>query len=294
MLHRLKLRLLYKSNADPTARRKKLRVILIAGFIVYLPFLALAYFISFEQRPVYLVVIGFLSALTSMPVAFYGYAEGFGQSCRTLCRERPTEMTWLCFKIGFLYGFFLYWMILGIVEFLFGYSVVRAALISFIAGAVARDGFEIGVFRSHQENRVISVFPDEKSIAPFLSALSRTDLFWVLFSFCAAGGIGFLLGHSLINPLYQTFAAALIGGIITTLAARPFFSVQGAMLPSKIRFFIWPGLIMSASYFLTLAYLVRILFHIDLSPETDLALLISFSSTWLTTEILFLGSLTQK
>jgi len=221
MLHRLKLRLLYKEQLclDPTTGRKKLRIILISGFLVYFPFLVIAYFISFEQRAFYLTLIGVLSAITCMPIAFYAYAKGLNQSCASLWRERQTEIKWLCFKVGFLYGFVLYWMILGIVEFLFGYSVVRAALISFVAAAVARDGFEIGVLRSHCENATITIFPDGKSICSFLKSEWRDNLIQAIFFSGFSGGICFLLGPALTNPIYQIIAAGIIGGGMATFVA---------------------------------------------------------------------------
>ena len=292
MLHRLKLRLLYKEqlSSDPINGRKKLRVILISGFLVYLPFFAIAYFISFETRALYLLLIGLLAAMTCMPVAFYGYAKGLNQSCASLWQERPTEIKWLCVKIGFLYGFVLYWMILGIVEFLFGYSVMRAALISFVAAAVARDGFEIGVIRSQSEKGTITVFPDGKSIYPFLTSAGVNNLTQTFFSFGVAYGVGFLLGMVITNPIYQTLMSGLVGGGMATFVGMQNRAWNSSLI-SCIRFFIWPGFTMAATYFLILAYLSRILLQTRISPSADLALLIGISCAWLTIEIRFLNTL---
>jgi hypothetical protein len=289
MLHRLKLRILYGSqfDSDPVARRKKLRVILISGFLVYPPFLLIAYLISFEARAAYLVMIGLFSAITCIPVVFYAYAKGFNEPFLLLWKERRMELVWLAIKIGFIYAFVLYWMILGIVEFLFGYSVVRAAMISFVAAAVARDGFEIGFLRSGCENRTISVFPDGQPFGTFFIAAFFKNLLVTLLSFSIAGGIGFLLGSTLENTIYQTVASGLVGGGVATLVG---VSLTSGTL-SRLRFFIWPGFIMAATYFLILAYLLRILFQIRLSLPVDLAILMALSTAWLSLEIRFLGYL---
>ncbi len=295
MLHRLKLRLLYgrQIDSDPAARRKKLRVILISGFLVYPPFLLIAYLISFETRAAYLVMIGLFSAITCIPVVFYAYAKGFNQPFVSLWRERRMELVWLAIKIGFIYAFVLYWMILGIVEFLFGYSVVRAAMISFVAAAVARDGFEIGLLRAGYENRTISIFPDGQPFVPFLISNCNTNFLVTLLSASVAGGIGFLVGLVLENTIYQTLVAGLVGGGIVTSAGISLISAE-ASIWSRVRFFIWPGFIMAATYFLILAYLLRILFQIDVSLPVDLAILMTLSTVWLTLEVRFLGYLNRE
>ena len=122
MLHRMKLRVLYGDPLarDKSARRLKLKVILLSGAAVFLPFMGITYSIFSETRAVRLIIIGFLAALSCIPVVLYAYAIGFWRPLRALWRERPEEMRSLSLKIGFFYGFGLYWMILGIVEFLFG------------------------------------------------------------------------------------------------------------------------------------------------------------------------------
>ncbi len=52
MLHRLKLKVVYGDvlSKDKTAKRLKMRVILIAGFAVFVPFLAITYMLWTETR----------------------------------------------------------------------------------------------------------------------------------------------------------------------------------------------------------------------------------------------------
>ncbi len=292
MLHRLKLRLLYgeQLDADKVARRKKIRVILLSGVAVYIPFLMIAYFIAFETRVFYLLLIGFLSAITCIPVALYAYTKGFDLPFSRLWQERRAELLWLGLKIGFLYAIPLYFMILGIVEFLFGYTMMRAAMISFVASAVARDGFEIGYLRARCENKTISIFPDGRPILPFL----KSDLIGyapiIMLSLLIAGGIGFLLGPMLTRAIEQVIASGIVGGVISTA-----FYVRGRkdMLSFRLllRFFLWPGFTMAVTYFLILAYLLRKIVEVQLNPAYDLALLMAVSSAWLTIQVRFVGYL---
>jgi hypothetical protein len=167
---------------------------------------------------------------------------------------------------------------------------MRAALISFVAAAVARDGFEIGVIRSRSEQGTITVFPDGKSIYPFLTSAWANNLMQTFFSFGVAYGVGFPLGMVLTNPIYQTLMAGLVGGGMATFVGMQ-NRVWNSSLISCIRFFIWPGFTMAATYFLILAYLSRILLQTRISPSADLALLIGISCAWLTIEIRFLNTL---
>ncbi len=292
MLHRLKLRLLYGEilDRDKEARRKKIRVILLSGFGVYFPFLLIAYFISFETRVLYLILLCLLSAITCIPVVFYAYAQGFHASFFVLWKERRAELSWLAFKIGFLYAVVLYWMILGIVEFLFGYRVVRAAMISFVAAAVARDGFEIGALRARCENRTLSIFPDGQALAPFLKSDPMRHCLVMTASLFFSGGIGFLLGPYLICPIDQVLMVGLVGGVLSTAAYVQAVSHRFS-LRSLVRFFLWPGFTLTATYFLILAYLFRMVFQIRLLPAYDLALLMALSATWLTRQAHFVGHL---
>ncbi len=301
MLHRLKLRLLYGEllDRDKEARRKKIRVILLSGFGVYLPFLFIAYFISFETRALYLVLIGFLSAITCIPVVWYAYARGFNVPFFILWKERQAELVWLAIKIGFLYAFVLYWMILGIVEFLFGYSVVRAAMISFVAAAVARDGFEIGTLRARRndacgcKNQTVSIFPDGHPITPFLKSTPTRPIFIIAVSFFISGGIGFILGPYLIRPIDQVLMTGLVGGGLSTLSYVQAVSDRFSFR-SVTRFFLWPGFTMAVTYFLILAYLLRMVFEIRLLPSYDLAALMAVSAAWLTLQIRFVAHLKKN
>ncbi len=289
MVHRLILRLLYgeQLDADKAARKKKLRVILISGFGVFLPFIGIAYFIAFESRVHFLLLIGFLSAITCIPVALYAYTKGFDLPFSRLWQERRTELLWLAVKIGFLYAIPLYFMILGIVEFLFGYKMMRAAMISFIASAVARDGFEIGYLRARCENQLISTFPDGRPMLPFLKADPIGYAQVMIASLLISGGIGFLLGPILVQPITQAIAVGLIGGVISTAVYLQAISDR-LSFRLVFRFFLWPGFTMAVTYFLILAYLLRKIFEVQLDPAYDLALLMAVSSAWLTIQVRFL------
>jgi hypothetical protein len=302
MLHRLKLRLLYGAwlDADPAVRRKKMRVILLSGFGVYFPFLAIAYFVVFETRTLHLILIGLLSALTCIPVVGYAYTKGLNIPFSEAWQKRKEELVWLAFKIGFLYGLFLYFMILGVVEFLFGYHVMRAAMISFVAAAVARDGFEIGYllqgfapplgrFAPHSP---LSIFPDGQPISSFLKIDPVQHLLVSLASLLVFGGIGFFLGPYLSRSVYQVLVTGITCGVAATVAYL-WTQPNRPSWVGLIRLFLWPGFIMSVSYFLTLAYLLRILLQIFLLPSYDLALLMALSATWLIMEIRFVGYLKQ-
>ncbi len=295
MLHRMKLRVLYGHYlaGDRAARRLKMRVIFLSGVAVYLPFLAITYYVFFETRVLFLTLIGLLSALVSIPVALYAYAKGFGRPLGEIWRERPDEMKWFSFKIGFLYAFALYWMILGIVEFLFGYHSFRAALISFVASAVARDGFEIGYLRAREEKNRRTIFPDGRPIGELFHKAPGYHLSLILLAALIGGAAGALLGPILANSLHQTLAVGTVGGLLATLAYVWFLPSLPEIVP-LVRFFIWPGLTMACTYFLILAYLLRIIFQAPLSPAADLAILTAACSGWMTLESLFLGFLKRE
>ncbi len=303
MLHRLKLRILYGHLLmDRAARRLKMRILLLSGFAVFPPFLLITYLIFFETRVVFLTMVGLLSSLVCIPVGLYAYAKGFGRPLREIWRERPEEMKWFSFKIGFLYSFALYWMILGIVEFLFGYHAFRAALISFVASAVARDGFEIGYLRAREEKGRRTIFPDGRPIGDLFWPRTRgghpqtapiSNLLIILLAVVIGGVVGALLGPILGNSRHQTLAVGIVIGLMATLAYTRFLpSLPGIV--QLVRFFIWPGLTMAATYFLILAYLLRIIFQVPLSPAADLGILTAACSGWMTLEALFLGFLKRE
>ncbi len=294
MLHRLKLKVIYGDplSADKPAIKRKLRVILIAGFAVFIPFLAVTYLLWSENRVMRLLFIGFLSALSCVPVVLYAYSKGFGKPLKELWQERPEELKWLAWKIGFLYGFALYWMILGIVEFLFGYQSFRAALISFVASAAARDGFEIGYLRALKtaKQAKISVFPDNRCFSEMFPFTIKKSILVFVAALSGGGLIGYFLGPLLPNPQHQALAVGFIIGAMATLSYA--WTTENT-LPRRalIKYFIWPGFTMSITYFLILAYLLRIIFQIELSPEIDFALLMSASAAWLALESVFMAYL---
>lgn len=294
MLHRLKLKVVYGDplQNDKAAKRLKLRVILIAGFAVFVPFLAITYLLWAENRVMKLLFIGFLSALSCVPVVLYAYSLGFGKPFKVLWQERSQELIWLSLKIGFLYGFALYWMILGIVEFLFGYQSFRAALISFVASAAARDGFEIGYLRGLKNAKpsTINIFPDNRRLSEMFPVTGQKLM--LLLSSALIGGalIGSLLGPLLPKSQHQALAVGLIIGALTTFS----YAWTAENIPpmrSLIKYFIWPGFTMSVTYFLILAYLLRIIFQVELSPAVDFSLLLSASAVWLTLESVFMAYL---
>ncbi len=295
MLHRLKLKIVYGDalNVDKAAKGLKLRVILISGFAVFIPFLAITYLlVAQEDRVTKLLIIGFLSAISCVPVVLYAYAKGIGRPIRELWKERPEELKWLSLKIGFLYGFTLYWMILGIVEFLFGYQSFRAALISFVASAAARDGFEIGYLRRLESVKQVKMkhFPDNRSIWEMFPVAPQKIILLVSTAILGGAMTGLYLGPILPNPRHQTIAVGLVVGVVATLSYVWALDVP----PSRkaiLRYFVWPGFTMAVTYFLILAYLLRIIFSITLPPATDLALLMSACAGWLTLESLFVAYL---
>ncbi len=294
MLHRIKLKVVYGQHlaSDKTAKRLKIRVIFLAGIAVFLPFLFITYSIFSETRVIKLLIIGILAALSCVPVVLFAYAKGFGKPLREIWQDRPEELKWLSLKVGFLYGFTLYWMILGIVEFLFGYQSFRAALISFVASAAARDGFEIGYLRGREKEKgaAMKTFPDNRSMIEMFSEVPQKILFPTLLASMGGGLIGFYLGPRLPNPLHQSLAVGVVAGVVATL----FYALTLETRPHPkqvIRYFIWPGFTIGLTYFLILAYLLRIIFQVTLSPSADLALLLSACAGWLTLESLFIAFL---
>ncbi len=278
MSHRLKLRLLYGPllDADAAARRRKMRVILLSGVAVYPPFLFIAFRLYSNVRPLPILAIGLLAALTCVPVGLYAYAEGFGCSVREIWRTRAAELRWFCVKIGFLYAFLLYWMILGMVEFFFGYHAFRAALISFVASAVARDGFEIGYLAARPALTPDiapgpkRIFPDGRRRADVLRGQARQTASLLAVALLCGGAIGGFVGWFLPNPMAQTLWVGVAAGGMATLV----YCRDAPGQPHRgWRYFLWPGLTMGCSYFFILAYWLRVMLGAPLSLSWDLALL---------------------
>jgi len=298
MLHRLKLKVVYGDalSKDKQAKRLKMHVILIAGFAVFVPFAVITYFLIVgEDRILKLLIIGLLSALSCVPVVLYAYAKGFGKPLKTLWKERPEELKWLGIKIGFFYGFALYWMILGIVEFLFGYQTFRAALISFVASAAARDGFEIGYLRARDAggNIKMAIFPDNRPLSEMFPVAPQKILFLTITAILGGAITGSVLGPLIENPLHQAVAIGLVVGGVSTLSYAWALDEPPSSL-ALLRYFIWPGFTMGITYFLILAYLLRIIFDISLPPASDFGLLMAATSGWLTLESLFVAYLRWK
>lgn len=291
MLHRLKLRLLYAEalHQDKEGRKGRIRATVLAGFLVYPPFLAIAYFIAFETKAVNIVIIGLLAAISCIPTVFYGYAKGYGSPFLPLFRERREEFLWLALKIGFFYPFFLYFMILGIVEFTMGYGIVRAAMISFVASAAARDGFEIGFYRKRSEKQTITTFPDGNLILPYLKSLPQKSLLIVAGFISISYGIGWFLGPYIKSTAAQTVLTGVVAGIMATLIYARTTGVFTLKPLSK--FFLWPGFTMAVSYFFGLAYIFKMIIKVPLTPSAELAFLMAISSAWLILEIQFVGYL---
>ena len=288
----MKLRVLYGSalSSDKDARRRKLWVLCAAGIGVYFPFLFITYSIFMETRAFYLAVMGFLAALVCVPVVWYAYAKGYGRSLLDLRRERGKELGWLAVKIGFFYGFELFWMVLGIVEFLLGYHAFRAALISFVAVAVARDGFEIGYYRSGRPGKTISVFPDGLSFWAWMKEHSGEISFFGAMALAGGGLLGAAWAPFVQNPKYQTCLAGLSVGILSTAAYVKGLRAFPPLL-SALRFFAWPGFTMACTYFLIFAYLLRVVFGVRLPPVADQTLLIALVALLMVIDGLFLGHL---
>ncbi len=295
MIHRLKLRLIYgeQLDADRAARRLKLKVIFASGLAVYFPFLFIGYFLYSQSHVGYLVTMAVCSSLTCVPVALYAYAKGFGQPVQTLFRERPQELKWFSIKIGLIYAFLLYWMILGIVEFLFGYQIVRAAMISFVASAVARDGFEIGYLRAREAAGIRTIFPDGRSLAALFTKATVFNLLWPTLSVVVGGASGWLIGPLLAHPIYQTLSVGLVGGLLSTVsfAASRTIPLDRA---ARVRFFLWPGFTMACTYFFILGYLLRFVFQVGLAPASDLALLMAACCGWGSLDAVFLAHLKNE
>lgn len=289
----MKLRVVYGEtlSKDKSAKKMKLRVIMIAGFAVFLPFAVITYYLFSETNPVMLMSIGIMSALSCVPVVLFAYAKGYGLPLRDLWRDRPEELKALSLKIGFLYGFALYWMILGIVEFLFGYQSFRAALISFVASAAARDGFEIGYLRGREQNPdPMTIFPDDRPLTEIFTSSGSKVFLAMTFAILGSGITGFLLGPQLPNPLHQALAVGIVAGLTATLAYGRTLDIP-ATSRALFRYFLWPGFTMAITYFLILGYLLRIIFQIHLTPEIDFALLVAACTGWITLDSLFLSHL---
>ena len=295
MLHRLTLRLLFGPvlDADLPARRRKMRIILLLGVAVYPPFFAIAYALYRDTQPLTTVGIGLVAALTCVPVCLYAYAAGFGSPLRTLWQADRETLCWLALKIGFLYPFLLYWMILGMVEFFFGYHAFRAAMVSFVASAVARDGFEIGYLAARPDltglpgRRARRVFPDGRRLSDIFGKEVKRAAITLVTATTIGAVAGGLLAMAHPRPAVQAFAIGLISAAVATPVYR-----RLAAVPSASRYFLWPAMTMGCSYFFIFAYLLRVV--AGQRATWDLAPLAAACCAWTVFDALAIGLIQQQ
>jgi hypothetical protein len=135
-----------------------------------------------------------------------------------------------------------------------------------------------------------TIFPDGRPIGELFRTDPAMKIGLILAAAAAGGAIGVILGPLLPNSRHQTVAVGIIIGLLATCAyVRDLRALPGPV--ALVRFFIWPGVTMAITYFLILAYLLRIIFQSPLPLFADFGVLMAATAGWMTLESLFLGHL---
>jgi hypothetical protein len=273
MLHRMTLRVLptlSQAVTSPEVRKRKRLAMLVPGLVAFF-----LYRLAKQVTPISDIwVLLVLSAVTSAATALAAYRIGRLQSLRSLWRQDGIQrLSWLIGWIGAVYGVQLTLMVLALLKVVIQYDFLQhpdgpAMMATIIAcTSVARDAFEIGHVRRLQENgQPVVTFPDGTALRAWLTShLSQVVgalLVAVVMTVLVAIGITALVPVA-ASDLGQLVIVSLVSGTLALAAylwskqpRRTWTSMLKTLkdLPRTelLRFWWWPGLAFSATYYLSL------------------------------------------
>lgn len=286
MLHRMSMRVLpvlTVAVTEPGIRGRKRLVMLLPGLAAY----ALYRILKSLQWHSDIVVLLIASGVFSGFVAVLVYARG--RQCRLTAiavEEGAGWLAWIGLRLGMFYAVQLSLMVLALLK-LAGYGYHEhpdgPALMALIiaSASVARDAFEIGHLRLLSERgRPLGGLPDGKELWAFI--LSRPDV-WGRRVGEAVLAVGLIYGILMLSTpmmatdLGQLLAVGVLAGGTGTLAyiqslqhSIPLWrSVSAYAWRELARFYLWPGLAFSWTYYLVIAGVTSFLLNVPDPPRWE-------------------------
>lgn len=273
MLHRMALRVLPSLSlavTEGSVRKKKRIVMFVPGLVAFAVYRLAKLLVPLSEPIVLLAVSGLVSLVT----ALLAYRVGRAVPWSNILREDGGRvLTWLGGWIGFVYGVQLSLLVLALL-WLVGYDYLKhpdgPAMMAIIIActSVARDAFEIGhVQKIARMGRPFPTFPDGAALRAMVGSHAMECGPWVAVGL-VVGALGASLGHvveaSQWAALIQLSAVALLGGAVALCAyfggLRPKRSWTQGLLQTKagelLKYWWWPGLSFSATYYLVAAGIV--------------------------------------
>ena len=278
MLHRMALRVLPSLSLAVTehaVRKKKRIVMFVPGLVAFAVYRVAKLLLPLSEPVVLLVVSGLVSLVTALLAYRVGRATGWGKILR---EDGARLLTWLGGWIGFVYGVQLSLLVLALL-WLVGYDYLKhpdgPAMMAIIIActSVARDAFEVGHVRKMAlTGRPFPTFPNGAALRTMVGNHAMEFGPWVAVGL-VVGALGASLGHlvgaSQGAALVQLSAVALLGGGVALCAyfggLRSRSSWIHGLLQTKagelLKYWWWPGLSFTATYYLVAAGCVIFLFR---------------------------------
>ena len=291
MLHRLSLRVLPALTlavTDETVRKRKRLVMLAPGLVAFGVYRLIKLVNPLADPATLLCVSGFLAALTALAAYRVGRRIGFAEIWRV---DGAQRLAWVGGWIGVMYGIQLSLLVLTLLRIVIQYDFLLhpdgPAMMAIIIActSVARDAFEIGHVRLLQASgRPLLTFPDGKSLRQLVRQEPAMVIQWATVGGTVCAGVASVLSALVrggAGNLSQLAGVTLVGG---TVALWSYLGgVQQTRTPAVrwntlgwndlFRFWWWPGLAFSATYYLVLAGVFTFLMRMEYqNPFIDVVL----------------------
>ncbi|NKB80408.1 MAG: hypothetical protein GKS05_00640 [Nitrospirales bacterium] len=281
MLHRLSLRVIPSLNAlvtESSVRKRKRLVMLAPGFIAFLIYRLLKLAFPLTDPFILLSLSGILASVT----ALWAYRMGRQASLHQIWHDDGFRWVgWVVGWIGFAYGVQLSLLVLALLKVFVGYDFLlhpdgpgmMAIIIS--CTSVTRDAFEIGYVRYQQQHdSSVLTFPDGTAFRQFVqmnpSIVARWMGLAVLVGIVGALPLtlfGELGDHQIVHALLVSVIAACMGNFAFWVATDPSRAWWNPRIPygwwPKLRFWAWPCLTFSVTYYLVQVGMMSFLFRME-------------------------------
>ena len=271
MLHRMALRVLPSLSlavTEDSVRKKKRIVMFVPGLVAFAVYRLAKHLLPLSEPIVLLMVSGLVALMTALLAYRVGRVNPWS---RIVQEDGSRLLLWLGGWIGFVYGVQLSLLVLALL-WLVGYDYLKhpdgPAMMAIIISctSVARDAFEIGHVRKMAlMGRPFPTFPDGAALRTMVGDRAVGLAPWVSVGL-VVGALGASLGHLVETnqgaALVQLFAVAVLGGGVALCAyfggcLRPQASWSQGLVRTKagelLKYWWWPGLSFSATYYLVAA-----------------------------------------
>jgi len=251
---------------EDSVRKRKRIVMFVPGFVAFGVYRLAKHLVPLEDALVLLLV----SSVVAVVTALAAYRVGRSVAWPTIFREDSGRLLgWLAGWIGAVYGVQLSLLVLAIL-WMAGYSYLQhpdgPAMMAIIISctSVARDAFEIGHVRKLAlMGRPFPTFPDGVSFREMLGRHAALVGPWVAGGLML-GAVSALLGQVAeghLGAIVQLCAVTVVGGALALCAyfgglkpgASWMTGLSQTPFPELLKYWWWPGLAFSATYYLVAA-----------------------------------------